>query len=683
MLQSLRSKILFFITLLMAVTAISILYFTERDVSRAMLKAQKTSVQNDFHFVQLNIEQIYGQLLTQKVETIAQRKKQLKLLADLAVSVLNRYSQSANEGSDPSRRAQIKALAWLHDTTFEQGIDWFIFNSDARIISSSNQEMENTEISSLKDIKGRNIRSIFSDWTSSAIPEFDVFDWKSSHSEAVSQKLGYFVAFPKWKWTVVTVIDISDVKAETLRLTAQAIKSLQESLSQIRISRTGSVFLFNADKKILIPPASPYNGKFWSGTNPATGNRILGDLMAATQSPGQALNLNFPTTSGDRDLEVHVSYFKFFNWYAAFIIPLQEMALPARTLIRHQSLTIALIFFFSLVVMYFLVSRISLPLHRLGLAAKEIPTLDFTSDDDTSSPIDDLAVKRKDEVGRLAQSFVFMKSELKSNIRNLMKTTATKERIQGELNTARKLQMGILPKTFPPFPDHREFDLYATLKPAKEVGGDLYDFFFLDDHQLCFTLGDVSDKGVPAALYMVITRTLVKTSAQQNLPPAKMMERINDILGADNPNAMFVTLIIGILDIRTGEIRYANGGHNLPVLITDNGVSFLRGTSGPIVGIIPDTEYKELHLHLGPNDKLFLYTDGVTEAMNEKGDLFSDKALLASLENVKSAPLATAVETISNDIRTHVGNAPQSDDIAMMMVRYKGPQPQNSVATNP
>ena len=673
MLRSLHSKILFFVTAIMAVTAISILYFTKHDVSKAMLTAQEASVENDFHFVELNIKQVYGQLLTQKVNTIGQRKQQLKSLSDLAVSVLNKYLQFAQTGAISSQQAQERALAWLRETTFEQEIDWFVFDSDALVISSNNREMERTDISSLKDIKERNISSLYRGRTDEALSQFDVFDWRSPQTEAISRKLGYFTPFQEWQWTLVTVIDISDVETETQQLTAQSIKALKESFNQIRIAGTGSVFLFDADENILIPPASPFNGPFWSEINPETGNHLLKDLMTASQSTGQTVKLKFPVNGGYYDLEVHVSYFKSFNWYTAFIIPLREITLPARTLIRNQSLVIAVIFLFSIAIMYLLVSRIVLPLRRLELAAKEIPTMDFTSEEQSNYSIDDLADKRRDEVGRLAQSFVFMKSELKNNIRNLMETTATKERIQGELTTARKLQMGILPKIFPPFPNNNEFDLYATLEPAKEMGGDLYDFFFIDDHRLCFTLGDVSDKGVPAALYMVITRTLVKTSAQQDPSPALMMEHINDILGADNPTMMFVTLIIGILDIRTGEIRYANGGHNPPVLITENEVSFQKGISGPMVGVMPGTSYRELHLQLGPDDKLFLYTDGVTEAMNERGEVFSDAALLDSLNSVASAPLDEVFQTITGDIQNHVGNAPQSDDIAMMMLRYNGP----------
>jgi len=266
-----------------------------------------------------------------------------------------------------------------------------------------------------------------------------------------------------------------------------------------------------------------------------------------------------------------------------------------------------------------------------------------------------------------------MKAELKKNIQNLMETTAAKERIQSELNVAREIQLGFLPKTFPPFPEYKDFDLYATLESAKEVGGDLYDFFFIDDDHICFTLGDVSDKGVPASLFMVITRTLIKAVAQQDLSPADMMFQINNTLSTDNPKTMFVTLIIGILNVRTGEVRYANGGHNPPIVVSQKeGVFYLEGISGPLLGPIENVPYKELSLTLQPGDSLFLYTDGVTESMDSEKNLFSDERLIAEIETLQNEDVEDVVNGIITSIKEHVKSEPQSDDIAMMMLKYNG-----------
>jgi sigma-B regulation protein RsbU (phosphoserine phosphatase) len=268
---------------------------------------------------------------------------------------------------------------------------------------------------------------------------------------------------------------------------------------------------------------------------------------------------------------------------------------------------------------------------------------------------------------------MFMKAELKKNIRNLMDITAAKERIEGELNVAREIQLGLLQKVFPPFPHHGQFDLFATLEPAKEVGGDLYDFFFIDDDHLCFALGDVSEKGVPAALFMTITMTLLKNTAKRDISPAEMMYQINNVLCAENPRSMFVTLFIGILNIRTGKIRYSNGGHNPPVLVSSNeGVVYKTDLSGPIVGPIEDMNYNELTIMLNPGDALFLYTDGVTEAMNPEDELFSEERLLTEMKGVGDKSVEEIVSTLMMKVKKHARSAPQSDDIAMLVLRFKG-----------
>jgi phosphoserine phosphatase RsbU/P len=319
--------------------------------------------------------------------------------------------------------------------------------------------------------------------------------------------------------------------------------------------------------------------------------------------------------------------------------------------------------------------RVVKPLNILSSYAQELPTHDFTVDEENKdlSTIGTLSEKYKDEVGHLAKSFMFMESELKRNIKHLVATTATKERIEGELNVAREIQLGLVPKTFPAFSEHQGFSLFATLQPAREIGGDLYDYFFIGDDLLCFALGDVSDKGVPAALFMAVTMTLIKNYFRTESSPAKIMSMINDALSVENPRTMFVTLILGALNLKTGEVRYANGGHNPSILLSaTRGVSYKKELSGPVVGAIGSITFKELSLMLSPGDSLFLYTDGVNEAMNSEDIPFSDKRLLSEINNLYDKPVDEVIAVILKKIKQHVGSAPQSDDIAMMMMRYNG-----------
>ena len=283
------------------------------------------------------------------------------------------------------------------------------------------------------------------------------------------------------------------------------------------------------------------------------------------------------------------------------------------------------------------------------------------------------AVRSHDEVAALSHSFQNMQVALKEYISNLAATTAAKERIESELKIARTIQMSFLPKRFPPFPEKEEFDIFAALEPAKEVGGDLYDFFLVDDEHVFFSIGDVSGKGVPAALFMAVTKTLIKGIAGQSVFPSHALEQVNQELCKDNDSSMFVTVCCGILNFKTGELLFSNAGHNLPVLLSAGGeVGWLNSPEGFLLGIMEDASYEILRLDLNPGDTLFLYTDGVTEAMNERKEFFSDAALLKTLAACPGRDPEALVECVFGAVKAFAGAEPQSDDITVLALRYRG-----------
>ncbi|MCA1743439.1 MAG: SpoIIE family protein phosphatase [Desulfovibrionales bacterium] len=351
-----------------------------------------------------------------------------------------------------------------------------------------------------------------------------------------------------------------------------------------------------------------------------------------------------------------------------------ELDKPARNLVQSQSLIIGGIFFLGVLAAIFFVRHISGPLGVLTNQARKLAsTEDPTSDDFDVNPLKKLTVRYHDEVGALAGSFIFMRQELRKNVLKLLDTTAAKERYESELNLAREIQMSMLPQKLPSFTGDVGVDLFAYLEPAREVGGDLYDYFMLDEDHLCFTVGDVSDKGMPASLYMAIARTLVQSHSAKETSPATIMTRVNNGLSKDNPKSMFVTMIIGILNIRTGKLRYANAGHNLPIVMRKNGESsFVKGISGPVAGAVEGIDYKELSIDLKPGDGLFLYTDGITEAMNKSQELFSDERLLEHAKMDKDSNSRDFVRDIGDSVFKFSDGAPQSDDITMLMLRYQG-----------
>jgi sigma-B regulation protein RsbU (phosphoserine phosphatase) len=283
------------------------------------------------------------------------------------------------------------------------------------------------------------------------------------------------------------------------------------------------------------------------------------------------------------------------------------------------------------------------------------------------------SIRSQDEVGVLTGAFAHMVGSLKQYIRDLTETTAQKERIESELKVARDIQMGMLPKAFPPFPGIEELDIYATLEPARQVGGDLYDCFFVDDDHLCFTIGDVAGKGVPAALFMTVTQTLNRTKATQGRAPGEILTSVNKDLSLENPSFMFVTLFIGILNIRTGDLEFSNGGHNPPYLIRANGtIEAMELTDGLALGIEGNFSYRSKKTSLMTDDTLFLYTDGVTEAMNQKKELFTQKRLEQGLFMLKGRPIDQMAGGIMVQVKAFSDGEPQADDITMLILRFRG-----------
>ncbi len=351
------------------------------------------------------------------------------------------------------------------------------------------------------------------------------------------------------------------------------------------------------------------------------------------------------------------------GWSLAVLIPREELFADLYAL-NKRLLLIGVIGIIVLLVLIVATSqRITGPLRKLVKVTDNIGKGNF----DVVLP----PVKGNDEIAKLNSSISAMQRELKTYIRNLKDTTAAKEKIESELKIAHDIQQGIIPKIFPPFPERDDVDLYAVLDPARDVGGDLYDFFFLDDYNLCFAVGDVSGKGVPASLFMAITRTLLRAKVSIDLPVNEIVKSINLELCQGNENSMFVTFFLGIIDLKNGLVNYCNAGHNLPyILRSDCKIETLTGTHGTPMGIFEDMEYKTETLQLNNTDTLVIYTDGVPEAMNFNNELFGDdrlKKLLLQFCRTNPIDVTTAMV---NEVKKYTGEAEQSDDITILSLTF-------------
>jgi len=259
------------------------------------------------------------------------------------------------------------------------------------------------------------------------------------------------------------------------------------------------------------------------------------------------------------------------------------------------------------------------------------------------------------------------------NYRKQQETAAAKEQIEGELKAARQIQSSFLPRTFPPFPDRKEFDLFAVMNPAKEVGGDFYDFALIDDQRLYLIIGDVSGKGVPAALFMVIAKTLLRNEALKGSSPAEILSSVNKILCFDNDACMFATIFCAMLDTRTGELTFANAGHNPPLLSSSRyKYEFVDVNKVTVLGLLSGTEFVDQKLWLKAGDILFLYTDGVTEAADADNRQYTATRLNEMISAIDTTDVTEIVQCVLKDIHAFVKEAPQSDDITILAMKYNG-----------
>lgn len=262
-----------------------------------------------------------------------------------------------------------------------------------------------------------------------------------------------------------------------------------------------------------------------------------------------------------------------------------------------------------------------------------------------------------------------------NNYKQQQELQAKNQRIESELKVAESIQASFLPRIFPPFPKRKEFEIFASMDPAKEVGGDFYDFFLIDDKKLFFVIADVSGKSIPGALFMVITKTLIRNESKYAVSPAEILIRVNSTLYPDNDESMFVTAFCAILDITTGELEYANAGHNPPLLcLRGGGFEFMKLIPGSVLAAFPKGKFKNEKINMVQGSKIFLYTDGVNEAMNSNQQQFSNSRLKEALGECQDKNMEQMIQAVKQAVKDFVGQAPQTDDITMLALEYFGKQ---------
>lgn len=286
------------------------------------------------------------------------------------------------------------------------------------------------------------------------------------------------------------------------------------------------------------------------------------------------------------------------------------------------------------------------------------------------------AIKVRNELGAFAEEFSSLAKEMERYTTQVAFLAGEKERVSTELRMASAIQSQALPNDFPAFPDRSEFDIYADMKPAKAVGGDFYDFFLTDNSHLAFVIGDVSDKGVPAALFMMSVKDMINYRTQEGGSPGEILTDVNAKLSRNNDTAMFVTVWIGILDLKTGDLVCSRAGHEMPAVSVGGGAFSIYNdeSHGIALGVIPDEKYDDYTIHLGTGDTVFIYTDGVSEAINQDEEFYGTERLLACLDGAIDDTPEDVIAKVRKDVESHVKGAEQFDDMTMLCVRYHPPK---------
>lgn len=440
---------------------------------------------------------------------------------------------------------------------------------------------------------------------------------------------------------------------------------LQDIISRVTIYRTGYAFLISQNGVFITHPDKYLVMRESIFTVAEAANDVTLRNIGRRMIHGKTGFVALPEYFTGKKAWMYYVPLQSAGWSIGVVIPDEELFADVHRLSRIV-LIIGIVGFAFLFFVITAISRnITNPLRKLAQTTTEIAkgSLDVALPQERTS----------DEVGELTTSFENMQVALKEYISNLKETTAAKERMESELKIARTIQMSFLPKKFPPFPEKKEFDIYAAIVPAREVGGDLYDFFLLDDDTLFFSIGDVSGKGVPAALFMAVSKLLMKGTVSMEIELSEALARVNRELCTENDAMMFLTYFCATLNFRTGEMRYSNAGHNPPLIRRAGGKpEWLDLPEGFLLGILEDSSYRTETIYLNPGDALLLYTDGVTEAMNTEGLPYSDESLQTLVESLEEAKPETLVQEVVRHVQDFAGEAPQSDDITVLALRYKG-----------
>ncbi|SSW69876.1 Phosphoserine phosphatase RsbU [Achromobacter veterisilvae] len=662
--RSLRSKIFLLVVALLLAVAAFVMLTSQRNVTRTVMSSERHAVSNVMELVLRDAEARWGALLTDKITTVRSGRRQLMQTGTVVAAALTSYADMAERGLMTPGAARGMARAWINRLKLDDRRYAFVYDADFQVVASGNPDMIDRDLSQLSDFKNRPLAQALYEESRTSGYGFAIYRWPPSAQRGDSEtRYAYFGYFRPWNWVFVITDSAQDVIDQIQARREQMENSVRGMLSKLTLAQSGFIFIAADDGRMVVPLPERQAGLLDASDSKG---ETLRSLLARQDADGKLQSLRFD--GGGGPWQIDSARFAPLGWTLVTAVPESDLTAPARELLNRQALIFVGMMLVALVCAWLVAARVVRPLETLTRYARQLPEQDLTAAASVPANIAALPDKHKDEVGRLAASFLFMNHKLRENVARLMRETTARERFESELNIARAIQLGLLPVPLSSA-TRDQIDLNAVMLPAKEVGGDLYDYFTLPDGRLCLAIGDVSDKGVPAALFMAVTRTLIRATAEDETDPALMMQKINNRLSENNPNMMFVTLLLGVLDLTTGDLQWANAGHLPPAVIGADGVvRLLEGRSGPACGVQEDLEYRGLSTVLAPGEMLVGYTDGITEAVDPNDAQYGDPRLLAVLSN-PPVPSAKLSKRLLEDVQAFADGAEQSDDITLIVIR--------------
>jgi signal transduction histidine kinase len=436
MFKSLKAKMFCFITCLMIITGTIILAYTQIHVENTIFKMEEASAKNVLDLIELNISGIYNKMLFDKLDMIKSITGSLKNLSQVQRSVLERVLEIGPNDEKSSLQKKKWSLNFIESLP-SSNYQSFIFDGEGTIVGHSIERFRGKSLASIKDIKGRDIAKVMNTSSLKDHGESAVFVWPDEKMNTARKKLGYFVPIEKLHWTLCTVIDFEDIEEEGKLKSDNIKKVLEKTFNKIKLGDSGYAFVFNREGEIVIAPKNYRLFNLLKIINHSTGNSLLHDLQEASKNPDTVVRFTDLSDEPGQDIEAHVRYVKPFDWFIVLAVPVKELQYSVGNLVKKQSGIIGLILIMSLVVAYFFVSRLSRPLKFLTSYAKNIPSLDFTGIEESESGISHLPEISQDEVGKLAESFIYMETELKKNIQQVIVSSHLQKEAAEEANRAK------------------------------------------------------------------------------------------------------------------------------------------------------------------------------------------------------------------------------------------------------